>query len=226
MTDKERGVIYVVTGAAHVAAARASAASVRRSNPGLALHLFTDTGENFGEFDAVEPIPNPHKRSKVDMLPQSPFAETLYLDTDTRVIGDLSPAFRLLQNFDLAVAHRVPDPKRLQRSQAGDLPPTAFPEHNSGVMFYRATLGVREFLRQWSEAYHIMGRTADQVSLREQLWKSDIRFATLPARFNTRKYTWQNHWFRRGAPPVVLHLNRFHPKKQGGLLRWMAGPGT
>ena len=37
-----RGVVYIVTGAAHTEAARQSALSVRRTNPGLGIALFSD----------------------------------------------------------------------------------------------------------------------------------------------------------------------------------------
>ncbi len=227
MTASGRGVIYIATGAAHVQAARLSAASVRASNPGLGLALFTDEAAHFREFDQVTPIENPHARSKVDLLQKSPYAETLYLDTDTRVVGDLAPAYRLLERFDLAVAHRTPDPKRLASAKPTDTPPSAYPEHNGGVIFYRATPAVQTFLDNWRSAYHRLGRTADQVTFREQLWASDIRIAILPVRYNTRSYTWLDHLTWKGAPPVVLHLNRYHPGKGGRLrqaLRGLGGP--
>ena len=102
-----RGVLYVATGAAHTEAARRSAASVRATNPGLGVALFTDREVLGPEFDRVEPVASPHIRSKVDYLPETPFAETLYLDTDTRVLGDLGEMFRLLERFEMALAQRV-----------------------------------------------------------------------------------------------------------------------
>lgn len=228
MNAAKRGVIYIATGDAHVDAARASAASVRASNPNLGLALFTDTTNRYPEFDHVTLIDNPHVRSKVDQLPRSPFTETLYLDSDTRVIGDLTPAFRLLERFDLAVAHRNPDPKRLERASPDATPPSSYPEHNGGVILYRTTPQVLEFLENWRTAYHALARGADQVTFREQLWASDIRIAILPVRYNTRKYTWFDYLTWKGARPVVLHLNRYHPGKGGPLrqmLRRLTGPG-
>jgi hypothetical protein len=226
----DRGVIYVATGAAHIEAARASAASVRRTNPDLGIAIFCDDRHPGGEFDRVVEIPDGHARSKVDYLPRTPFCETLYLDTDTRVAGDLTEAFRLLERFDIAVAQRVPDPGRLRRDQGADKPPVAFPEHNAGVIFYGSSTRVAAFFENWKAAYHERGRKADQVTFRERLWASDVRLTVLPARYNTRKYTWVDHWLKRGADPVILHTNRYHPDKQGGgllrVLRRLSGPGV
>ncbi|WP_424933225.1 putative nucleotide-diphospho-sugar transferase [Amaricoccus macauensis] len=214
-----RGVVYIATGSGHFDAARASAASLRATNPSLGIVAFTDQPGPAPEFDELLPIDTPHARSKVDLMPKSPFEETLFIDSDTRVVGDLSEAFRLLERFDVALAHRVYDPGRLARESAPHTPPAAYPEHNSGVFFFRRTPEVLDFLANWAVAYHARGKKADQVSLREQLWKSDLRIAILPRRYNVRQYSWVDHLGWRGPRPVVLHINLFHPTKQGGPIR-------
>jgi hypothetical protein len=212
VTRSGRGVLYVATGAAHAEAARASAASVRRTNPGLGVALFTDQPVAGPEFDRVEPIASPHVRSKIDYMPRTPFAETLYLDTDTRVLGDLGELFRLLERFELALAQRAHAPGLREGRPAV---PSSFPQANSGVLLYRASPAALAFLEDWRAAYAAAGFKVDQITLRELLWTSDIRFAVLPARFNTRRYTWLHHWFSGGPRPVILHTNRFHPSKFG-----------
>lgn len=224
-----RGVLYVATGAPHVAAAAASAASVRRSNPGLPVAIFCDPAPaEPGAFDHVLAIPDPHVRAKVDLIGHTPFAETLYLDTDTRVVGGLEEMFALLERFALAAAHRVPDPRRLAREVGHGRPPPSFPEHNTGVLVFRDSPEVAAFLAGWRAAYRARAKTADQVSFRDALWASDLRVAVLPRRYNTRSYSWIDAWTWRGPPPVILHLNRFHPSKQGNgpvrLLRRLEGP--
>ncbi len=214
-----RGLLYVATGAGHIAAAAASARSARRHNPDLAIAIFCDAPAPDPVFDQVAPVEAAHVRSKVDYLPRTPFAETLYLDTDTRVLGDLGDLFRLLERFDLAAAHRVRDPERLARPQPTDLPPAAFPEHNGGVILYRSNPITLDFLETWRTAYHAAGTEADQISFRQTLWTSHIRLTVMPPRFNTRRYTWIDHWFSPRKRPVILHTNRFHPSKQGGPIK-------
>lgn len=227
MTRAGRGVLYIATGAAHVAAAAASAASVRAANPGLAIAVFTDRPEAGAGFDRVEPIEAPHIRSKVDYLPRTPFEETLYLDTDTRVLGDLSDLFDMLGRFDLAIAQRAYVRATRSRSVWRHVVPAAFPEHNSGVMLYRSSPAALGFLEAWRAAYREAGFKVDQITLRELLWASDLRYAVLPARYNRRRWSWREKWFSRHAPPLILHTNRFHPTRYGPLRRrlaWVEGP--
>jgi hypothetical protein len=218
-----RGVIYVATGEAHVAAARASARSVRASNPGLGIALFGDGAAAGGEFDEVRPVADPHRRSKVDCLGESPFAETLYLDGDTRVVDDLGDMFRLLERFDFAAAHRRKPAQRRPDQRWRENVPAAFPEHNGGVLLYRDSGPVRRFLANWRAAYHEAGFAPDQITFRETLWASDLRIAVLPVRFNTRRYNWLDHWRAGHIRPAILHLNRFHPSKRHRI-GWLEGP--
>lgn len=223
MTRTGRGVLYIATGAAHAAAARASAASVRATNPGLGVAIFTDQALSGPEFDRVEPVISPHVRSKVDYLAETPFAETLYLDTDTRVLGDLSELFRLLERFELALAQRAHVPASPAKALWRHAVPASFPQANGGVVLYRASPAALGFMADWRAAYAEAGFKVDQITLRELLWASDIRFAVLPARFNTRRYTWLHHWFTSMPRPVILHTNRFHPTKFGPVRRWLDG---
>jgi len=223
-----RGIVYVATGAAHVAAARRSADSARATNPELGIVLYGDRDPGGGLFDRVEPIADPHRRSKVDYLPRTPFAETLYLDGDTRVLGPLDDLFDVLGRFDLAIAQRSRVRATRKRSFWRFEVPAAFPEHNSGVILYRSSPATLGFLDAWREAYHAAGFGVDQITLRELLWSAELRFAVLPPRYNCRRHTWTQHWFSRNAPPLILHTNRLHPTRYGPLRRrlaWLEGPG-
>jgi hypothetical protein len=215
-----RGVVYVATGALYADAARRSAASLRRSNPGLPVALFTDQADPGPEFDIVENVPDPHARSKIDCLGRTPFERTLYLDTDTRIVGDLTGVFRLLERFDLAAAQRPRQPRRVARGRQWrhDVPPQ-FPEYNAGVLLYRRTPAVLDFFRDWKAAWLEHGRGGDQITFRELLWASDLRLATLPREYNTRRYHLIDRLTWSGPSPVVLHLNRFHPRKGWRFLR-------
>ena len=162
-----RGVLYVATGAAHTEAARRSAASVRATNPGLGVALFTDRAVTGPEFDRVEPVASPHVRSKVDYLPETPFAETLYLDTDTRVLGDLGEMFRLLERFEMALAQRVHVPASPAKAVWRHAVPSSFPQLNGGVLLYRSSPAALGFLGDWRAAYAEAGFGVDQITLRE-----------------------------------------------------------
>jgi hypothetical protein len=218
-----RGVLYIATGAAHLGAARASAASVRRSNPGLAIAVFTDVAEPAGAFDLVIPVKGPHDRSKTDYMHRSPFAETLYLDGDTRVFGRLDDLFRLLERFDLALAHVARFWGRGYQAQWSHQVPASFPQLNTGVMLFRGTPEVLDLLAGWPRAYEEAAYPGDdQLPFRQMVWLSDLRLAVLPSIYNARRYTWIDRLFSKRPPPVILHTNLYHPSKGGtGLRRWL-----
>ena len=200
MTRAGKGVLYVATGAAHTAAARASAASVRATNPWLGVAIYTDQAIAGPEFDSVAPVAAPHIRAKVDYLPETPFAETLYLDTDTRVLGDLGDLFRLLERFDLALAQRALRAGRARRRRSGAMRcRSSFPQGNGGVC---STAPRRRRWASWRRGGTPMPRRGSR-STRSRCGScsgsSDIRVAVLPGRFNTRRYTWLHHWLTRHA---------------------------
>jgi hypothetical protein len=214
-----RGVLYIATGAAHLGAARASAASVRRSNPGLAIAVFTDVAEPAGAFDLVLPVEGPHDRSKIDYMHRSPFSETLYLDGDTRVFGRLDDLFRLLERFDLGLAHVARFWGRGYQAQWSHQVPASFPQLNTGVMLFRGTPEVLALLREWPQAYQDAAYRDDQLPFRQMLWLSHLRLAVLPSTYNARRYGWTQRLFSGRPDPVILHTNRFHPSKRGGPIK-------
>jgi hypothetical protein len=131
--------------------------------------------------------------------------------------------FRLLERFDFAAAHRRRPARWPPHERWRQDVPEAYPEHNGGVLLYRDSPPVRRLLADWRAAYREAGFEADQISFREVLWASDLRIAVLPERYNTRRYTWIDHWRAGRERPVILHLNRFHPSKRRRF-GWLEGP--
>jgi hypothetical protein len=213
-TKQERGVLYIAAGRRFIRAAIRSAGFVRKHSPDLPIHLFAnwrDWGYDFehdpAPFTSVGEIESPHYRSKVDYSIRTPFERTLYLDADTRVLSDIRPVFDLLDRFDLALAHA---PNRVTRLTTWRTTlPHAFPQFNAGVFLYKSSPAVMALLREWVESFHTAGFRSDQITLRELLWLSDLRIATLPPEYNLRynKYRWL--WGRREARPVILHLPQY-----------------
>jgi hypothetical protein len=207
------GVLYVATGDRYVTLASRSARSVRRTSASLAIHLCSDSAglamaeqradHPFTSFSGLERV---HRRSRLDVLAETPFDRTLFLDADTEVRASVEPVFALLDRFDIALAHahRRNHPDTLQTWRA-DVP-SAFPQFNAGVMAFRRTDAVIAFLREWARAFHAAGFPKDQVTLRELLWASDLRIATLPPEFNVRYRKYLFLWRHDEAIPKILHL--------------------
>jgi hypothetical protein len=222
----ERGVIFVAAGEAYVRAANRAAQSVREHASSVGVDLYTNLPELAGDlFDQVHTIAHPHARSKVDYLHQTRFERSLYLDTDVRVVADITEMFKTLDRFDIAIAHAHARNRNQTRTIWRLDLPDAFPQLNSGVLLFRSTPAVLEVLRAWQQAYHSAGFKKDQVTLRELLWSSELRLHILPPEYNIRYERYLSFWEPKEAVPRILHFASFHedntPKMQPGQRRRM-----
>jgi len=225
------GILYVATGELYIRAAVRSAKSVLKHCPNLPTHLYADW-ENYDfnfkhspyPFTNVAKVNNPHRRSKLDYLPQTPFERTLYLDTDTILNNDIREMFQILDRFDIALthAHKRNTPERL-KSWRLDLP-LAFPQYNSGVMLYRRTPAVLQFLEEWRDHYYqnLDHFRQDQMTLRELLWLSDLRITALPPEYNVRYIKYLGLWSKAEARAKIFHLKQYHV----GWFTWLFRPLT
>jgi hypothetical protein len=227
-----RGVLYIAAGAAYIRAAVRSAETVRRYSPGLGIHLYADWPDHGYDFRAspapftsVSVIDQPHRRSKVDLISQTPFGRTLYLDTDTALNADITDLFDVLDRFDLALchAHRRNTPERLAPWRLSL--PRAFPQYNGGVILFKRTPGVIAFLEAWGRAFHEAGFKQDQRTLRELLWLSDLRLATLPPEYNVRFIKYHFLWSKAEATTQLFHLRRYHDGPLWFVKKWIRALG-
>jgi hypothetical protein len=192
MRSVDRGVIYTAVGEAYIREAQLSARSVRTFLPDTRIVLFTDSSpEDKNAFDDVIRLENLNRTPYLDKLAcikNSPFANTLFLDTDTYLCGSPSELFDLLGEFDIAMA--------LDRRYYDCFPddvgvPAAFCEFNQGVVAFRQSAQMQKMAQaslDWAEDFYSRtGATSDdQVAMRIALYASNLRIATLPQEFNCR----------------------------------------
>jgi hypothetical protein len=219
MTD---GVILVATGEGYVDLAVQCLATIRETNPGLAVDLFTDLPDAPGVagFDQVHPVPGGHPRVKLDCFTRARFDRVLFLDCDTLVLAPFGDLFDLADRFPLSVAHDVRRRMDLIR-EGGHETPYAFPQMNSGVMLYRNDAGMAAFFAEWKRRYDESGGERDQPVLKDLLWESDLRFYVLPPEFNLRRVTMLDAWEPLDAIPTIVHSHRLlqHMRGQGARVR-------
>jgi|GEM_PF-5340734 len=102
----ENGVLFIAFGRSYVSEAVFCAQSIRNcSDIGIAIFCDSIKSHERSLFDFVSLIEPNHSRAKVDYLKYTPFKNTLYLDSDTQVVEDITDIFSLLERFDLAMAH-------------------------------------------------------------------------------------------------------------------------
>ena len=210
------GILFIATGARYVDAAIRAARRFRAVMPAVPIALQTDAPDKLpgGLFARVGRIEDGHARSKVDCLARTPFERTLYLDTDIQPLEDVSELFQLLDRFDIGLAHAHARNRKATREAWTVELPDAFPQLNGGVILYRRTEPVMRFFADWSAAYQTAGFKKDQVTLRELVWRSDLRLAVLPPEYNVRYLRYAYFWDDREARPRLLHLRRFHDAGQ------------
>lgn len=185
-SPNSRGFVYVATGTGYLDEARRSAESLCRCNPGYPVCLVTDKPVPERDlFDEVV-VRADAERKPIDKLlaVHCPYERAVFLDTDTRVFGDLSPIFALLDQFDLAAHQDV------NRGWNYELPgvPLAFSEFNTGVLAFRRSAAVEEFFHQWRRNHEQLSRefgfVNDQPAFRHTLFHSRLRIAPLPSEFH------------------------------------------
>jgi hypothetical protein len=199
----DAGIVYVATGSKYIAEALVSARSARAVMPSIPITIFSDS-----------PLESPHDvenvvisdpifgyGDKVKYLSKTPYDKTLFLDTDTMMVDGVLECFRLLDRFDLLVAH---DALRVNIEE-----PTidrVFPELNTGVVFFRRTGETLDFLSKWLAAHEHACRdrrcqVADQLTFRRELFDSKLRFYVLPPEYHCM--TWEAAYLHDRAK--ILH---------------------
>lgn len=221
VSENSRGVMYVAWGKEHVDVARRSAMSVQRTNPGLQTAIWCHAGDDATGFDHAFVIPPGLARPKVDLLNETPFSETLYLDNDTLIRADLTGLYDLLARFDLCGAH-VSLWHRPRHNQVWrKAPPEAFPEINCGVLLYRRSAAVQTFFQAWSDAFIAAGLEVDQVTFRELLWESDLRFYVFPPQYNKRVFEASELIWSDLPRAKIFHLELLRPTRNP-FISWLA----
>lgn len=181
------GVIYVAIGEQYLNEAKRSVESLK-AHTGLHTTIFTDDMDSAKDhFDQVLPFTGDTNATvKARMLKKSPYKNTLFLDTDTYIMTDISHLFEILYRYDMAIAHAP------RRTSANSTIPSWFPEMNSGVMLFRRNDLTATVLDWWlgnlNAKYDLGLRIRmDQPPLREALYSvRDLKLLILPPEYNVR----------------------------------------
>lgn len=212
--NKSYGVIYSVSGASrNRLECIFSAQSVKKNHKDIGITVFSDEPnedllKKEDYFDYVKILEDPNRRSKLDAVLNSPYERTLFLDNDTQLLKPvLHEGFRLLDNFDIALSHA---PLLRVGTIIEDIP-SAFPEFNSGVIFFKNSVCVRKVMKRWRDDFHKQNiRTKygrrDQPYLRRALWESSLRIATLLPEYNSRRG-------KANSSTCIRHRHNLHRQK-------------
>lgn len=191
MTPHSRGFVYVATGDSYREEAARSAAGLRALHPRDRICLVTDRAEGPAFWDDLIVLERP-SFGFADKLAMrlAPYERSVFLDTDTTVVGDLSELFALLERFDFA-GHQLFE----GHDYPADGVPDAFPEFNSGVLAFRRGPACAALFDRWERLYPVFlarnrdgayrpENVSDQQSLRVAAYESGARLAVLGPEYN------------------------------------------
>jgi len=209
----EKGFIFAATGKDYVKLACNAAQSLSKASPNFPIDLFTNLPSEVPEgiFSKIIPLGDDFVRPKMRALRNSRFNKTIYLDADVIVVSDISDIFEVLNQFDIAAAMDEFQNHRLAHRIHSCAMPAAFPQLNGGVLGIKNSPGSQKFLNDWDAAVRNSPIKRDQPALRELLFFSDLRLATLPHEYNHmdifRGFT---HRHSEHIAPRVFHLPQLH----------------
>ncbi len=147
-----RGVIYLVAGPkSYLGELSTSLKGLRRQHPSLPVTVFSPYPVPRGlDADHVEYHSALHPlQQKVEVLRQSPYGETLFLDTDTTVLGPFVEIFDLAATGSFAVAKAY----RFVSTTTGEnrLELEHPDQFNTGVLCFDSSEPTNAFLDRWFE---------------------------------------------------------------------------
>lgn len=181
--------IIVAYGFEYLVMAVNNARSIRRTSPGVSVTLVSNAPREWaehlrGEFDRVElrdERSEDNRRAKLDVFATARSDRVLYLDADAEVRGDLSPAFRMLDDYDLLI--RPFDlPSKFAHHIGDGLDGQLYPQYWGGMFLFRRTEEVRRFFDRWQERFRTGGIARDQPALARAIHDSpDLRVLPMNA---------------------------------------------
>lgn len=211
MSESE-GVLYIATNDEFVREAELSISQLREYHPGWPVAVITTTSQDIDGADEIIVVEDSVDGfgDKPRYMDRSPFDRTLYLDTDTYVVGDISSTFDLLTEFDVACAIAPSAPDSTDGCNPGD----AFPTFNSGVVLYRDNPSTQALFDRWRHEYKRDlndGYHPDQRSFRRSLFDTHLEFTPLPTRYNMRPFMFG----AADGPAKIIHSRLVEPNGDG-----------
>lgn len=197
----DKGILYIAFGDKYIRQAEQSALSLKQVQNSH-ITIFCDREITSPYFDVVRKIHPVHKRAKVDFLKETPYKNTIYLDSDTKIIRSISEIFEILEKFDFVGTHDLSRKRQewCEKIDEYENIPYGFTEINGGVIGIKKSLETDELLNLWVEKFHQyshLTRNQDQPALRMSLWESNVRYHILPVEFNVRNETIRSKIVRR-----------------------------
>ncbi|MBN2348491.1 MAG: hypothetical protein JXJ22_06635 [Bacteroidales bacterium] len=224
----DAGFLFCATNDSYLQQARLSAESIKLRNTKIKCALCTSISEKNKIWDDIIIIEKSNAGKdqfvidKLKSLMLTPYNRTLFLDADTYVLDDVIELFAILDHFDLALCHGHERVYRYNlqmgvesfdssyRKVISEKIPYAFSVLQSGVILYNKNKKTEHWLSKLLNIYQEKNFFDDQVSMRELLWESDVKFYILPPEYNFNSIRDYMYWKLnpRIANPKIFHYTK------------------
>jgi hypothetical protein len=204
-----RGAIYIVTrDARYLNLLSSSVARLKCVMPNLPITVFSDLPAE-GPFDLVR-VPSSQSDGffdKARLMAESPYEQTVFIDTDIFVLEPFPELFAMLDRFDCALTHEEYVNTDWDNQYPRPDIPVSFPEFNTGLMAYRRSPATCALFKEWGELYraflnqHPGKRINDQPFFRVAAYFGEAKIATLSREYNC-KFRGQGYL---NGPVKLLH---------------------
>jgi hypothetical protein len=214
----EREAVVIGYGFEYLVMALNCGRSIRATNPRIATTLVTnvpiDPASVAEHFDRVVVRDEPSDQNrfvKTSILEYASAEHVLYVDADSEVVGDLDPAFHLLERFDVVLQmHTVPVNKPFEL--APGMPGQLFPHMSGGMFLLRDGEPARRFLAQWQRRLVESGLSRDQPALARTVYDlPELRLVVLNAIWSADEFEAATLFDpAKHEPPRIRHYARPH----------------
>ncbi len=181
-----KGFIYYSIGESNIAKAKLSISSLKTQMPTVAVTVFTNNPSFFSSLSisTVNISSNYSKSKRIELLLQTPYEKTFYIDSDTYFQADCEEIFELLVDSPIILAYT----SSLWQPKVNT--PRDYPFLNSGVIGYRLTDEIVRLFTCWriemEKALETIGNSKDEPALQSVLSSLKVPVRILPTLYNYR----------------------------------------
>lgn len=146
---KNEGVIYIAIGQKFIKEAIHSCFTLKKYN-NIHCTLFTNEKSSVRVFDDVILLDDANSpwKLKIQAMLLTPYQNTLYIDSDTEIFGNIMYPFELLKNNDFILAPVRDFDGTLVSFTKKNIKRTDLPRLNTGVIYFKKQ-STKRFLNNW-----------------------------------------------------------------------------
>jgi hypothetical protein len=240
LQQQQRGIVYIVTGSRkYYSELKKSVDSLLKQGYNGSIRIVAENASHISAYRfnrqiEIYNVPKNKETSfsfsrklKTQLYDYSPFAETLYLDTDTEILKPIDDIWNYLNDSNFVLATDILETLEEVSLKGNYLiddvvktrtvcPPDS-KHFNAGVILFRRCGETKNLFEHWTNEWSIF-RDRDQLALIRAIFHSRIKVRTLPNLYNAWYFNSQNisevvvyHYWQSKKPvtPLMLRVLRW-----------------